>query len=483
MKLEANSIKTLTPNREEMRALGYRVVDMLVDHYETIADKSATRGADRETLERLLREPAPRSPGDPEAILDKLARDVLSHTTFAHHPRFFAYVPGPAGFVGALADALASGYNLINATWLESASQAQLELVAVDWLREWCGLPDEAGGLFVSGGSVANLTGLAVARRIKLDDRVEGAVVYCSAQTHGSLAKNLRLLGLGEGHVVKLPVDGAFRLDPAALRAAIARDRAAGRRPFCVIANAGTTNTGAVDPLREIGEICRAHDLWLHVDGAYGAAAVLTARGKALLRGLDVAHSIAVDPHKWLFQPYEIGCALVRDRAWLPRTFGAEHEYMQDADLDLDRTEVNFSDYGIQLTRGFRALKFWFTVKVFGTAALADAIDYGIDLAEYAEQELRAAGCFEIVSPAQLAMVGFRYRTDPDGEEASDALNRAIVRDMLADGFAMISSTRLRGRSVLRLCTINPRTTRADVRETIGKIAAFGRQRQEVEPA
>ena len=457
-----------------MREMGYRIVDMIVDHHHTLAQKPVTSYADRLRLSDLLHEPPPESPTDPAAVLDIVERDVLSHMTFASHPRFFAYIPGPANFVGAMGDAIASGFNAISAIWMEAAGPAQLELTAIDWVRQWCGLPEQAGGLFVSGGSVANLTALAVARQIKLDNETANAVVYCSDQTHGSLEKNLKLLGFRPGQFVKINSDGQFRIDVSALAQRITQDNTAGHRPFCVIANAGTTNTGAVDPLPEISTLCRQHGLWLHVDGAYGAPAVLTERGKRILRGLNLADSRTVDPHKWLFQPFEIGCALVRDAHWLRRTFGQAHEYMQDAELDESQQEVNFCDYGIQLTRGFRALKFWMTIKTFGMAAIREAIDHNLEMAEYAESCLQQQGCFEITSPAHLGIVSFRY-LPPDTESSTDAINLAIADAIFADGSAMVSSTRLNDRVCLRLCTINPRTTRGDIEHTVELIAAKGK--------
>lgn len=467
-------LQTLSMDPQRMRELGYRIVDMIVDHHHALAHKPVTSHADRASLTSLLHEPPPESPCDPAAVVDIIERDVLSHMTLAAHPRFFAYIPGPANFVGAMGDAIASGFNVINTLWLEASGPAQLELTAIDWVRQWCGLPERAGGLFVSGGSVANLTALAVARQIKLDNDTANAVVYCSDQTHGSLEKNLKLLGFTPGQFVKINSDHQFCIDMPALAQRITRDTAAGRRPFCVIANAGTTNTGAVDPLHEISTLCRQHGLWLHVDGAYGVPAVLTERGKQILRGLELADSITVDPHKWLFQPFEIGCALVRDARWLPRTFGQEHEYMQDAELNESQEEVNFCDYGIQLTRGFRALKFWMTIKTFGVAAIRKAIDRSLELAEHAQSCLHRQGCFEITSTAHLGIVSFRY-LPPDAGPSADAVNLAIADAIFADGSAMVSSTRLNDRVCLRLCTINPKTTRADVEQTVELIAAKGK--------
>ena len=461
--------------REEMRALGYRVIDMLVDHFDTVRDKPvghAHHGA-RPGLEARLRQPPPEHPAPPGAVLEQLQRDVFSHISHVDHPRFFAFIPSPSNYVSALADALAAGFNVFQGTWIESSGPSTVEMVVMDWLRALCGMPETAGGLCVSGGSMANLTGLAVARHIKLRDRVEGAVLYYSDQTHSSIERGLRVLGFAPEQIRKLPADEAFRLDVATLRRAVAEDRAAGRVPFCVIANAATTNTGAVDPMAALAAFCRDEGLWLHADGAYGAAAVLCDEGRAALRGLEHVDSLSLDPHKWLFQPYEVGCVLVRQRRWLKETFHILPEYLQDTQGPDE--EINFADYGVQLTRYFRALKLWMSFKIFGLAAFREAVAHGFRLAEAAEEIVRAMPDWEIVTPAQMAILAFRYAPPGHPPAALDTLNLDLVAAMLDDGFAMLSTSVLRGRVIIRLCPINPRTTEADLRETLTKLDGFGR--------
>ena len=328
--------------------------------------------------------------------------------------------------------------------------------------------------MFAGVGQVALPCELATARKVKLGERQQDAVIYCSDQVHGSNTKNLGILGFRADQVHRIESDARFRLDVTALAEAIAEDRAAGRRPFCVIGTAGTTNSGAVDPLPAIADLCRAEDLWFHIDGAYGAPAALTDEGKAKLAGLELADSLAIDPHKWLFQPFEIGCVLVRERHWLPQTFALWQEYLQDTGAAAEANgEVNFCDYGVQLTRSFRALKLWLTIQVFGLAAIRDAIAHGLAAAARAEALIRADGRFEIVTPAELGIVTFRYRPSQADSDA-DALQKAIVEASIADGYAMAGTTVLRGRSVLRLCTINPRTTEDDLRGTIDLLGRLG---------
>jgi aromatic-L-amino-acid/L-tryptophan decarboxylase len=467
--------ETLELPAEEIRKLGYRIVDLLVDRAATLPDRPVTGWAGREQLEALFREPAPARPRDPGEVLARLERDLVPWFMPIDHPRFFAFVPSPGNLVGALADALASGLNPFLGTWFAGSGPAEIELVTLDWLRDLCGLPAEAGGLFVSGGSVANLTALHAARHVRLDSRGEDpgrATVYLSDQTHSSVERALAVLGFRPEQIRKLAADEELRLSLPLLQESIAVDRAAGRIPFCVVANAGTTNTGAVDPFPDLADLCRREDLWLHADGAYGAAAVLCERGRKALAGLERVDSLSLDPHKWLFQPIEIGCVLLRDRRLLQDAFTIHPEYLQD--VHRDREAVNFCDYGIQLTRGFRALKLWMSIQVFGMDAFRRAVDRGFDLAETAERILRESPRWEVTTPAQMGVVSFRYVMPGRTEEELDALQTGIVDGLRAEGFALATSTRLRGRTALRLCTINPRTTDEDIRATIEHMARLG---------
>jgi glutamate/tyrosine decarboxylase-like PLP-dependent enzyme len=429
---------------EEMRRLGYRVVDRIVDHLGELRELPPIRVGDAGELRAALGGPPPEAPGDPDAALDALFEQVLPFVQLPDHPRFFARIGSPSNYVSVLGDLAAAGYNVFTGSWTGGSGPATVELVVLDWLRELCGLPESTEGVLVTGGSVATLVALAAARTAR-----GSGVVYVSPETHASVARAARLLSL-ETHV--LPA-----LSADAVRAAAAADRA----PMAVAATAGTTSTGAVDPLPELADACAEHDLWLHVDGAYGAPAVLCNAGRAALPGLDRADSLVLDPHKWLFQPYEIGCALVRDGSLLERTFALSGAYLRDT----IGGEVNFRDRSVQLTRGGRALKLWLSIRVFGLAAFREAIAHGIALAEHAEALLRERPGWEVVSPAQLAIVCFRR----DGD---DALQTRLAAAMVADGFAAPSTTEIDGRVALRLCTINPRTTFADIEATIDRLDA-----------
>lgn len=450
---------------DEMREIGYRVIDMLVDYHESRADRPVAEKLDHEALDAIPREPLPREGMPWREALAQFERQVVDSSNRVDHPRFFAYIPLANNFISVMADALAAGYNIFNAVWLQGPGAAQIERLTVDWLRQLFGLPPAAGGTFVSGGSVANLSALAVAREIKLQGETGAATAYCSDQIHFAVSRGLRLLGFAPDQLRKLPSDDDYRLPLERLRAAVAEDRAAGKQPFCVVASAGTTNTGAVDPLDELADFCAAEDLWLHVDGAYGAPAVLTERGKDALKGLERVDSLALDAHKWLFQPIECGLVLVRDRRWLSQTFGETPEYLKD--MQSEGEELNFMYQGIQLTRQFRALKLWLSFKVFGLNAISEAIAAGFENAELAERLLRETGCWAIVTPAQMAILTFRYQPANGDDGLADRVTQELVGRLLEDGYAFASGTQLNGRPVMRMCCNNPRATPSDLEKTV----------------
>ncbi len=390
-----------------------------------------------------------------------------------NHPRFLAFIPGAPCFVSVLGDLLCGGTNFFAAVWLEAAGPAQVEIVVLDWFKEFLGYPPEAAGVLTGGGSEANLTALVVARE-QLPEADRGrAVLYLTEQRHWSVDRAARVMGLRADQLRPVRADDQFRLTPAALAAAVARDRAEGRRPWAVVANAGATNTGTVDPLSALADFCRGEGLWLHVDAAYGWAAALTAEGRADLDGIGRADSLTLDPHKWFAQTFEAGCVLVRDGPLLARTFAMRPDYMQDVAPADD--EINFADHGIALTRRFRALKIWLSVKALGVGWFRGLVAHTCGLAEYAEALLRHSPGFEVLCPRRLSVVCFRYV--PGGtwdEEATNRLNLELIDAVRATGRAFLSSTRLGGRVAVRFCFVNGQTTAEDVREVVALLAALG---------
>jgi glutamate/tyrosine decarboxylase-like PLP-dependent enzyme len=439
-----------------MRDLGYWVVDRVVEHFERLPDQPAIVTAAPGDLAAALGGPPPLEGGDPLAAMETLVNVALAAMQHGDHPRYFARVPGPSSYPAVLGDWLATGFNAIASSWTGGSGVSAVELVTLDWLRGLLGLPEGVEGLMTSGGSLANLTALAAARAA-----CGPGVCYLSDQTHASVARALSVLGFPPGDVRVLPTGDDLRLAPADLSAALAADRSAGRRPGVVVATAGTTNTGAVDPLDELADLCRAERLWLHVDGAYGAAAALCDEGRRLLAGLGRADSLVVDPHKWLFQPYDLGCVFVRRPGVLAAAFRMTPEYLADA---TGGGEVDLRDRGPELTRRGRALKLWLTLKVYGARRLGAAVARGVASAEHAQRLVAADPAWQVVTPAQLAVVTFAPRAG--GDDTCRTLAARVARD----GIAAVTSTRLHGRPVLRLCTVNPRTTPADLAATLAAL-------------
>ncbi len=464
----------LTLSAEDMKRLADAATAQLLERLSGLRDAAPWRGAERAELEPLLREPAPELGLDPLVVLERAVRDVLPVAARVDHPRFFAFVPSAPTWPGVIADYLAAGFNTFQGTWLGSGGPSQVELVVIDWFREWIGYPDSAGGLFTSGGSAAILDALVAAREAA--GSPERPAVILSDQTHSAFKRAARIVGVRPEGVVVVPSDASYRLEPRALAEAISAARARGLTPVAVCANAGTTNTGAVDPLPALADVCVRERVWLHVDAAYGGFAVLTAEGRRLLAGIERADSISLDAHKWLFQPFEAGCLLVRDVAALVRAFAVDADYLQDTKLGLEH--VNFADRGYQLTRSFRALKVWMSIQTFGLARFREAIAQAIEFAADAGRLVAKTDSLELLSPPSLGVLCFRYRPAGAGwtEDRIANLNDAIQARVIASGTAMISSTRLKGRYSLRLCILSHQTVLEDVLHTVRTIASLGRE-------
>ncbi|MAU40494.1 MAG: decarboxylase [Kordiimonas sp.] len=461
----------------EMRRLGHKVVDLLVDHYQQLPEQAVTTPAKEDYSGAVLGDGFGERGLPADLVVEGVMHNVLRRAMPVNHPRFFAYIPGPGNFMGMLADTIAAGGNMFCGVAQQNAGPTQVENEVLDWLCELFDLPPEAAGCLVSGGSVANMSALIVARDQMLGERRDKAVLYCSDQTHGCVAKAARLLGFREDQLSIIPSDGQYRLRMDVLTAEVMADRARGRQPFCVVATAGTTSTGAVDPLEQIADLCEEQDLWFHVDAAYGGAAMLTAGGRVQLRGIERAQSLALDPHKGLFQPMECGCLLVRQREWLGQSFRIEGAYL----LDNERADgaINYRDRGVQLTRNFKALKLWMSLKTYGVAVFRDAVQKGMDLAVYGASALSEIGNCQIMAPPVMGIVVFRLRAtgDKEDEAADNQLNQQLHDFLQEEGYAFLSTTMLSGRKCLRLCPINPRTTTEDIQRTVERIGRFAAER------
>jgi len=401
------------------------------------------------------------------------------------HPRMFGYVQAPGTAIAAIADLLASTLNANLTAWRSAPAAVELERLTIDWIKQIVGFNRDAAGLFVSGGSMANLAALAAARRVKAPAQIQdkGAQscaqalgVYASEETHHSVAKAAALLGIGRENVRLVSVDERYKINLDELVAAIEEDRAAGHLPICVVANAGTVATGAFDPLPQIGEIARRFDLWLHVDGAYGGFAALAPSARLLFASIEEADSLALDPHKWLYLPVDCGCILYRDPEAARAAFAHEAEYTRVIGQEADEAFA-FWDYGPELSRRFRALKVWMLLKGVGLQALSDAIEKDLACARHFERLVRNSEDFEMLAPVELSVFCFRHlparlkralaTASPSErekiEEQLDVHNERVLLALQRDGSSYLSNARLRGRFSLRGCVMNYRTTLRDM--------------------
>ena len=444
----------------------------MVRRIENLPGEGAWDGEFRLELEdRLLKSP-PEEGRSASQVIEDAAHGILPIALSLDHPRCFAFIPSQPTWPGVLADFMVAGFNVNQCTWLISSGPSQLELVVIDWFRRWLGYPESAGGLLTSGGSAANLDAFVAAREAA--NHPERPSVYMSNQSHSALVRAARIVGIRPECVRVIPADGRFRIDMDALAEAVAEDRAAGLSPIAVCANAGTSSTGAVDPLEAMADYCEAQDIWLHVDAAHGGFATVTEEGRRLLRGIERADSIVLDAHKWFFQPYEVGGLLVKDLRTLERAFAVKHDILQDTIWGADHP--NFSDRNLQLSRSVRALKIWMSVQTFGMAAFRQAVSHGMELAHRIEEYIEDSPVLEMLTPATLGIACFRVNpANADlGEDVLEEINRTVLARVFWEDRAFISSTLLHGTFALRMCVINHSTTWDDVRETLEVISEFG---------
>ncbi|KAH8812951.1 pyridoxal phosphate-dependent transferase [Xylogone sp. PMI_703] len=433
--------------------------------------------ADQETASsfRQIARPLEQARQLSEVLSD--AEKIFSYRMRMNHPASFAFIPAPVSPLSFLGDMLTSAFNPHAGSWLQSSGPSAVESGLIRFLAERLGLPGTAGGLFVSSGSMANLTALVVARDQKLgqsiQDRAKG-VIYVSDQTHSSIAKGLRIIGFMDNQIRKIKSNGRFQMNIDALREAISLDKSQGLIPFLIVASCGTTNTGSIDPLHEIVAIARNHSpgLWVHVDGAYGASTAMSKSHRQLLDGIGEVDSVSWDAHKWLFQTYGCGMVFVRERRCLTQSFATGAEYTRDAADSEDLDCPNFWNFGPELTRPARAMKLWFTLQVLGLDTMGEMIDHGFSLADVADAELRKLSDWEIISGSQMAIVNFRYVPKGWDEEQLDALNSAISKSLIQQDVATALTTKLLGKTVIRICSLNPNLTEDDMRDIISKLDA-----------
>mgnify|MGYP002624121236 CR=1 FL=1 len=464
-----NARRPLDPDAEVMRRLGYELVDRVVAHLTTLSDQRVARRGSSAEFAQLVDEPLPMSGKGIEDSLEFFFDRVVPEMSRVIHPRFRGYSPSPSSFSGAMGEMLAAGTNPFVGSWLGGATFSALEVTVLRWICEMLGYPNDAAGILTSGGSMANLIAIASARTDNESDILQNGTIYVSAEGHASVIKAARILGFADDAIRIIRVDDRFRMKTSELSRVIAKDRAAGKQPFIVVANGGTTNTGAIDPLPEIAQLCQESDLWFHVDAAYGGFAAISPAGRRLLEGMELADSLTLDPHKWLYCPMGIGCFLTRERTSLERAFATEGHYLKD----IPQEEVNFYERGPELSRPARVLAVWMVLRSHGRHALAYQISEDLRLARLAAALLAEGNQFEVLEP-ELSVVAFRHRGRVGEAEAERALrDSALLEATLADGELMLSSTVLDGINTLRLVVMNHRTTEIDIQRSVGRIRHF----------
>ncbi|NEQ51839.1 MAG: aminotransferase class V-fold PLP-dependent enzyme [Leptolyngbya sp. SIO3F4] len=470
---------TLDMTPEQFRQLGYKAVDLIAENLEQLQNRlePARRAVPDDLREQLLNQSLPQVGSDPAELIEFIEQHILPYPLGHINPRFFAWVNSPAAPLSIIGELLSAGMNS-SAAGGDQAS-TYLEHAVLNWLKEIMGLPQDSGALLVSGGSMATLVGLAVMRHCKtqtgnirgqgLQQEPAPMVVYKSVEGHSCLDKAVELLGIGRNYLRPIPVDDEFRMDVTQLRQQIKEDRHAGLHPVCVVANAGTVNTGAIDPFDQIADICQQENLWLHVDGAFGGVGILADKVKHLYKGIERADSLGIDPHKWMYIPVECGCAIVQNQQAMRDTFSVVPPYLRD-----DRQLPWFSEYGPQQTRAFRALKLWLAMKHIGLEGYRQLITRDIDLAKLLQEKILACSDFELMATGPLSVTCFRYA--PLGAHDLKLLNRAILDIVQSQGQVYLTSTEVKGEFVLRANIINFRTNEADLDFLLHTLAQAGQQ-------
>jgi aromatic-L-amino-acid decarboxylase len=454
----------------ELREFGGRAYDWIAQYFARIEDYPVLARVAPGEIAASLPAEAPENGTGMEEILDDFASRIVPGLTHWNHPGFFAYFGITGSGPGILGETLAAALNVNAMLWRTSPAATELEERALDWLRQMIGLPDLFRGHIQDTASMSSLVAIAAAREAAgvgvREDGLSGRDlprlrVYCSEEAHSSIEKAGITLGIGRTGTRKIPTDAEFRMDVAALEAAIQADLAAGVRPFCVVATVGTTSTTSIDPVPAIAEICRRHALWLHVDAAYGGSAAVAPEMRDVLAGVEHADSVVVNPHKWLFVPIDCSALFLRDPEITKRAFSVVPEYLATPEGD---EATNLMDYGPALGRRFRALKLWMVLRYFGRAGLASRIREHIRLARDFAGWVDADPQWERLAPVPFSTVCFRFRPPGATEAETDLRNEEILAAVNASGEAFLSHTRLRGRYTLRLAVGNLRTTGAHVR-------------------
>ena len=485
-KQRSPEVTSLDSDLETFRDDLGKAAELVIRLYGGLDRARVTPSKSRMEIASLFDEPLPEDPQPMEGILGEVEKNIFANSTLYLTPRFLGYINTGGNQATVLAELLAAAVNQVPAKWHFAPAASEVERRVIRWIAQFIGYAPEAAGCLLSGGSAGNLVGLAVARKQKapFDAAALGmrggppVTVYVSQEGHASLEKGMALLGMGRNQLRKIAVRDDFTINLEALEQQVAEDRNNGCHPICVVGNAGTTNTGAVDPLDALAEFCRKQDLWFHVDAAYGGPAAGTKTAGRLFRGLDRADSVLVNPHKWLYVQAEAACILVRDSRALRDTFQVVADYLRE-ESDAHDGPLDFKDYGPQLHRSFRALKVWMTFKAYGARKLRAAIESNIEIMRYLAERIDELPDFIRLAPVPLSVVCFQYRT-PDvavhrDQKFLNRLNHRLAEALEKDGRVFLSGTKIHGRTVLRACSVNHRLGREDVDLLLDVIREVGR--------
>ncbi len=478
--------ETLDPEDwEAMRKLGHKMLDDMLDYVKTVRERPVWQHVP-DQIKASFSSPIPQCPQPPEEIYEEFVEKVLPYPMGNIHPRFWGWILGTGTVMGAFAELLAASMNTNTGGGNHIANYVEKQVM--DWIKEMLGYPTSASGLLTSGCSAANIIGLTVARNTKADFDIrrrglqstpQKMTLYASQEVHSSIQKAVELLGLGSEALRLLPVNDYFQIDLQTLKATVTNDRKDGYMPFCVVGAAGTTNTGGIDDLNALANLCQQENLWFHVDGAFGAWAALAPRARNKVVGIERADSLALDLHKWMYMPYEIGCILVRCEEHHRKAFSLTPDYLAHDEGGRGLTGGDlpwFSDYGFQLSRGFRALKAWMSLKEHGSRKYARIIQQNIDQALYLGELIAASPELEISAPVTLNVVCFRYVAPAMDDAAMDELNRQIVIELQEQGIAVLTGTIIKGKYVLRVANTNHRSRREDFDILVREVIRIGKE-------
>ena len=475
--------KSLDFNKEIFEQLLKKCQSYILERFENLSESKVFSGLTPSDIQEWLNEPLPTAGMNPFELLSYVKEKVMDTATLNLGPNMYAYVMAGGTQISILAESIVSTINQNVGKWHLAPVMSEMEKQVIQWTNEFIDYPRDSGGVLVSGGSAANLTALTVAKNVFFEHHsikekglfgLSPFTVYASIETHNCIDKSIDTLGIGLNQYRKIPVRDDFTIDLSILEQQIMEDKKNGFTPFCVIANAGTVNTGAIDPFLALGNIAKKHHLWFHIDGAYGMLAAVSDKLKPLYKGISMADSVALDFHKWLYQPFEAGCTLVRNWKWLPKTYYKKASYLYSHPSFDGR--LDFNEYQFQLSRSAKALKVWMTFKVYGSSLIKKMIEKDIQMAQYLSEKIIHATDFELCSQPILGIICFRYVGNAVvlNENQLNELNQRIILSLEADGRVFITGTRLKTQNVIRACIINHRIQKNNIDKLINVIREMG---------